>query len=169
MPEIIEGLVSTVIPVRNRPQLLREAVESVLAQTYRPVEVIVVDDGSTDETPAMEDSLTRRYPDIVRIIRNPPLGPGPAREAGRVVARGEFIQYLDSDDLLRPRKFELQVQALRERPDCDISYGYICVHKHGMPPSTQPFKASGETHETLFPWILADQTVTAKCHGQLTP
>ena len=88
MPEIIEGLVSTVIPVRNRPQLLREAVESVLAQTYRPVEVIVVDDGSTDETPAMEDSLTRRYPDIVRIIRNPPLGPGPAREAGRVVARG---------------------------------------------------------------------------------
>lgn len=158
MPEIIPGLVSTIIPCYNRPQMLREAVESVLAQTYRNIEIIIVDDGSTDDTPAMGDALAALYPNIVKpLIRNPPHGPGPAREAGRQAARGEFIQYLDSDDLLRPTKFELQVKALRDHPDCSISYGYICVHKQGMPPSTQPFKASGETRSTLFPWILSDR------------
>ena len=158
MPEIIPNLVSTVIPVRNRPMLLKEAVESVLAQTHQVIEVIIVDDGSTDDTPAMGDALSSLYPNIVKpLIRNPPLGPGPAREAGRLAARGEFIQYLDSDDLLRPTKFELQVKALRDQPECGIAYGYICVHKQGMPPSTQAFKASGETRSTLFPWILSDR------------
>jgi glycosyltransferase involved in cell wall biosynthesis len=158
MPEIIPHLVSTIIPVRNRPQLLKEAVESVLAQTHRAIELLIVDHGSTDDTPAMAEALTASYPEIVRpLIRNPPLGPGPAREAGRMAARGEFIQYLDSDDLLRPTKFEVQVKALRNHPDCDISYGYICVHKQGLPPSTQPFKASGETRSSLFPWILSDR------------
>lgn len=158
MPEFIPDLVSTVIPVRNRPLLLKEAVESVLAQTHRAIEIIIVDDGSADDTPAMADALAAAHPEIVRpLIRNPPLGPGPAREAGRRTARGEFIQYLDSDDLLRPTKFELQIKSLREQPECGISYGYICVHKHGMPPSTQPFKASGETRGTLFPWILSDR------------
>ena len=158
MPETIRNLVSTIIPVRNRPQLLKEAVESVLAQSHRPVEALIVDDGSTDDTPTMADQLTACHPEIVKpLIRNPPLGPGPAREAGRKAAQGEFIQYLDSDDLLRPRKFELQIQALRERPECGIAYGHICVHKQGMPPSTQPFKASGERREMLFPWILSDR------------
>ena len=155
--EIVLDLVSTIIPVYNRPQMLRESVQSVLDQTYRPIEIIIVDDGSSDETPVVARGLVDAHPDIIRFHQKENSGAGPTREAGRQLARGEFIQYLDSDDLLRPRKFELQVQALRERPDCDISYGYICVHKHGMPPSTQPFKASGETHETLFPWILADR------------
>ncbi len=158
MPEVVPNLVSTVIPVRNRPLLLQEAVESVLAQTHRLIEVIIVDDGSTDETPAMADALASQHPGVVQpLVRNPPLGPGPAREAGRKAARGEFIQYLDSDDLLRPTKFELQIKSLREQPECSISYGYICVHKQGQPPSTQPFKASGEKRSTLFPWILSDR------------
>jgi GT2 family glycosyltransferase len=113
------GLVSTIIPVFNRPAMLREAVASVLAQTYRNIEVIVVDDGSTDNTPRVIAELG------VRSVRIENRGPGAAREAGRQLARGEFLQYLDSDDLLTARKFELQVAALRDDPEAGIAYGNV--------------------------------------------
>jgi glycosyltransferase involved in cell wall biosynthesis len=157
MPEIIPSLVSTIIPAYNRPEMLREAVASVLAQTYRPIEVIVVDDGSTDNTPRVGEEMAGQHPSEIVFLRKENSGAGPTREAGRQAARGEFIQYLDSDDLLRPRKFEIQVAALRQNPQCGAAYGYICVHPLDGPPKENPFKGSGETRETLFPWILADR------------
>src|SRR6185503_20150635 len=99
---MINGLVSTIIPVYNRAVLLREAVASVLSQTYRPIELIVVDDGSTDDTPRVADELGETHPQEVRVIHQSNTGPGLAREAGRHSALGEFIQYLDSDDLILP-------------------------------------------------------------------
>ncbi len=157
MPETVPSLVSTIIPVYNRPQMLREAVTSVLTQTYRPIEVIVVDDGSTDETPRVAEALCEQHPSEIIFLRKENSGPGPTRELGRQHARGEFIQYLDSDDLLRPRKFEIQVSALRRHPECGAAYGYICIHPVDSPPRDHPFKGSGETRESLFPWILADR------------
>ena len=144
--------------------MLREAVQSVLDQTHRPIEVIIVDDGSTDgETPQAAQQLVDEHPDIIRFHQKENSGPGPTREAGRVMARGEFIQYLDSDDLLRPKKFELMVQALRDNPDCGAAYGWICVHPFQQPPKDKPFKGSGETREYLFPWILADRWWNTDC------
>ena len=96
----MDGLISTIIPVFNRPALLREAVESVLGQTYRAIEILIVDDGSTDSTPAVVRELEKIAPTVVRGIRQENLGPGAAREAGRQMARWEFILYLDCDDLL---------------------------------------------------------------------
>jgi GT2 family glycosyltransferase len=154
---LISDLVSTIIPVYNRPEMLRQAVGSVLAQTYRPIEIIVVDDGSTDETPRVAEVLAAEHPEEIRFLRKENSGPGPTREAGRLLARGEFIQYLDSDDLLRPRKFEIMVQALRERPECGAAYGYICLHPENGPPLATPYKESGIARETLFPRILADR------------
>src|SRR5262245_61901471 len=113
----VEGLVSTIIPVHNRPSLLREAVASVLAQIYRPIEVIVVNDGSNDETGWEAETLAKRHPEV-RAIHRENGGPGAARETGRLAARGEFIQYLDSDDLLLPNKFDLQVAGLRQCCKC---------------------------------------------------
>src|ERR1044071_1274968 len=101
-----EDLVSTIIPVYNRAGMLREAVESVLAQAYRPIEIIVVNDGSTDDTRCVAEALAATNLNEIRVIHQGNVGPGLAREAGRQAARGEFIQYLDSDDLLLPRKFE---------------------------------------------------------------
>src|SRR5262245_34526643 len=109
---MIRDLVSTIIPVYNRPDLLVDAVHSVLAQTYRPIEVIIVDDGSTDSTPQIARDLADRHPQVIRWIRQTNGGPGRARQTGLETARGEYVQYLDSDDLLLPRKFELQVAAL---------------------------------------------------------
>jgi len=163
MPEIVEGLVSTIIPVRNRPRLLREAVASILTQTYRPIEVIISDDGSTDETPRVAETLARERPEAIRCVRNPPRGAGPAREAGRVLARGEFIQYLDSDDILLPRKFEVQVTALREHPECGAAYGYIRFRPEGGEPRPEPYKLSGREMPTLFPRLLVDRWWNTDC------
>ncbi len=149
----VEGLVSTIIPVHNRPTLLRESVASVLSQTYRPIEIIIVDDGSTDETGREADALASSHLEA-RTIHRKNGGPGAARETGRLAARGEFIQYLDSDDLLLPKKFELQVAGLRERRDCNVSYGKTRFYAHGDQPRDLAWKRTGECISTMFPSFL---------------
>ena len=150
---LVAGLVSTIIPVHNRPALLREAVASVLAQIYRPIEIIIVDDGSNDETGSQADALAEAYPEV-RAIHRENGGPGAARETGRLVARGEFIQYLDSDDLLLPTKFKLQVAGLQQHRDCGISYGKTRFYTIGERPTDVPLKRTGERISTMFPSFL---------------
>jgi glycosyltransferase involved in cell wall biosynthesis len=151
---MITGLVSTVIPVYNRSDLLVEAVESVLAQIYRPIEILIVDDGSTDATPQVAREFAAKNPQIVRFIRQANGGPGRARQTGLEGSRGEFIQYLDSDDLLLPRKFELQVAALIAAPECGAAYGKTRHYKIGHRPTDVPFKRTGERIPTILPAAL---------------
>lgn len=129
MAEVVEGLVSVVIPVFNRPALVRSAVESVLAQTYPHFEVIVVDDGSTDETPEVLEAVRRTHPERIRVLRIGNGGPGLAREAGRQFARGEFVQYLDSDDQLLNDKLAAQVAAFRKDPVAGICNGPTLIDR----------------------------------------
>src|SRR5262249_3250911 len=150
---LVEGLVSTIIPVHNRPLLLREAVASVLAQTYRPIEIIIVDDGSTDETGREAEALAEAHWEV-RAIHRLNGGPGAARETGRLVANGEFIQYLDSDDLLLPTKFELQVDGLRRCGDCAVAYGKTRSYFIGDSPTDGAWKRTGERISTMFPSFL---------------
>ncbi len=164
MPTVAAGLVSTVLPVYNRPDMLVEAVASVVGQTYRPIELIIVDDGSTDDTGRVAEELAARYPDIIRLVHRENGGPGAAREAGRLRARGEFIQYLDSDDLLLPCKFELQVAGLRANPGCGVSYGKTRHYRRGARPSDEPWKRTGERIDAMFPAFLLD-----RCWSTLVP
>jgi len=149
-----KGLVSTIIPVFNRPKMLSEAVLSVLGQTYRPIEIFIVDDGSTDKTRDLAKELDAYHSEVTTLsIKNS--GPGPAREVGRQHASGEFIQYLDSDDLLHPEKFALQVASLRQLPDCGISYcrqQYCEIDGRVIDPA---WMRSDEIHKTMFPAMLA--------------
>lgn len=150
---VIPGLVTTIIPVYNRPAMLGEAVDSVFAQTYRPVEIVIVDDGSSDETAALADELARAHSEI-RVIHQANAGAGAAREAGRRIVNGEFLQHLDSDDLILPRKFELQVAALRAHPECGAAYGITqWQHRDG---SIDPhaWGRTGERIESMFPAML---------------
>jgi glycosyltransferase involved in cell wall biosynthesis len=149
-PDVVHGLVSTIIPVHNRPTLLVEAVLSVLAQSYRPIEVIIVDDGSTDTTREVAEGLAEQYPADVLALHQENAGPGVAREVGRLRARGQFIQYLDSDDVLFPEKFERQVRGLRDRSDCGVSYGKT---RHALS-GDGPWKRTGEPICTMFPAFL---------------
>lgn len=150
---MVEGLVSTIIPVHNRAKLLREAVESVMAQSYRPIEIIIVDDGSTDDTPAVIKALADRHKEI-RFFRQANQGPGVARETGRKAARGEYIQYLDSDDLLLADKFTNQVSALKQNVDCMVAYGMTRFRHADGRVEPGAWKRSGERIETMFPSFL---------------
>lgn len=153
---VSEGLVSTVIPVYNRSRWLGEAVDSVLAQNYPCFEIILVDDGSTDGTGAEVDRIAACNSAIVKAIHLPNRGVGLAREAGRLAASGEFIQYLDSDDRLDPNKFESQVDALRKNPDCSVAYGRSRLIDGTGRVLKESYKNIGD-HSYLFPLLLVDR------------
>ncbi|QDV43149.1 GalNAc(5)-diNAcBac-PP-undecaprenol beta-1,3-glucosyltransferase [Stieleria neptunia] len=150
-------LVSTIIPVFNRPEMLKSAVESVLAQTYRPIEILIADDGSTDETPNVAAQLVSAHPDVIHYRRHENAGPGPSRELGRCMARGEFVQYLDSDDRLLPNKFNDQVAALDEHPECEIAYGVTRLVDRDGAILADPFKWTARVMPELFPGLLVDR------------
>lgn len=154
---IVPELVSTIIPVYNRPKMLREAVGTVLAQTYRPIQIIIVDDGSTDDTPAVARSLEQEHPDLIKLVRQQNQGPGVARELGRQNAEGEFIQYLDSDDRLLPNKFFDQVACLKKYPDCGIAYGITRLIDEEGEVLVDSFKWTSRDIPLLFPALLVDR------------
>jgi glycosyltransferase involved in cell wall biosynthesis len=153
MNPMVPGLVSTIIPVYNRPAMLRRAVQSVLSQTYRPVEVVVADDGSTDrETARVGRELEASQPQCVRYCVQANGGPGVARNLGRAHARGEFIQYLDSDDTLLPEKFARQVADLEAHPECGVSY---CVtHRLDAAGRTKVSHRTDQRFDTILPYCL---------------
>ena len=152
-------LVSTVIPVYNRARLLIDSVDSVIAQTYRPIEIILVDDGSTDETPTVLADLVRRWPDLVQVVSQANAGPGPARQRGLELAKGDFVQFLDSDDLLLPEKFSHQVAALVASPEAQICYGRSYEEDYSRQPVRRagPMRHTGRYHRYLFPLLLVER------------
>lgn len=107
-----QPLVSVIIPVYNGARFLRACLESVFAQTYRPIEVIVVDDGSTDDS----GSIAQSFPEV-RYIQQTNQGVAAARNSGIEAARGEFYAFLDQDDLWKPEKLKLQIEYLQNHPE----------------------------------------------------
>ncbi len=106
-------LVSIIIPCYNAKLWLAETLESALAQTWAAKEILVINDGSTDSSLAVAQTFTARG---VQIIDQPNRGASAARNHGLCSARGEFIQFLDADDLLAPDKIARQVELLRTKP-----------------------------------------------------
>ncbi|MFN3231287.1 MAG: glycosyltransferase family A protein [Alphaproteobacteria bacterium] len=109
-------LVTCAIPVFNGARFLKQAVESVTRQTYSNIEIIVVNDGSTDETPKIIESLGP----VVRSFRQENKGPAAARNVAIREARGEFVAFLDADDLWVPDKIEKQIACFERDPDLAI-------------------------------------------------
>ena len=151
-----QNLVSTIIPVFNRPTFIIDAVESVLNQTHRPIEIIIVDDGSTDDTPEVLSKLSKSHQEI-KLFRQENGGPGRARELGRINARGEYIQYLDSDDLLLNTKFELQVAALKDDPMADVCYGKTEVVDLGNAQQGIAHRRTAQQITCMFPLFLRER------------
>jgi glycosyltransferase involved in cell wall biosynthesis len=117
----LDPLVSVVIPVFNGERFLREAVQSVLDQKYSPVEIIIVDDGSTDGTP----NVARSFPETVRYLHQTNRGPSAARNRGIEHAQGSLIAFADADDLWPPGKLELQLPYLINDPTVGIVMGRV--------------------------------------------
>jgi len=111
-------IISVVIPCYNARATINQALQSVTAQAFDGCEVIVIDDGSTD---GCGEAVESTFPQV-KVVRTPNQGPSRARNLGTQLARGEFVQYLDADDILAAGKLRLQLEAL----DCshaDVAYG----------------------------------------------
>lgn len=116
-----DNLVSVIIPAFNAASFLPHAVASIDRQGYYPLEIIVVDDGSTDNTAEVARSL----PSISRYLHQQNRGPSAARNLGLRQAGGEFIAFLDADDQWPPGKLDLQLSRLRAEPQLDVVLGRI--------------------------------------------
>jgi glycosyltransferase involved in cell wall biosynthesis len=109
------NLISCIVPVYNSEKYLAEALDSIWGQSYRPIEVIVADDGSTDQTAA----VVKQYGHEVGYLYQPNAGPAAARNLGLGAANGEFIAFLDADDLWDPEKLARQIARFEARPELD--------------------------------------------------
>lgn len=121
-------LVSVIIPVYNYDRYLAEAIESVLSQTYRHVEVIVVDDDSTDRSSEVARSFADRG---VRYCRQDHAGIGPARNKGVELAHGDYIAFLDADDRWPLEKLERQLNAFENDPALEMVFGQAVQLQNG--------------------------------------
>jgi glycosyltransferase involved in cell wall biosynthesis len=117
-PEYEEGLVSVIIPTYNRAEMVTDAMDSVWNQTYRPIELIVVDDGSTDNTSEVIGRWEEEYGKVdgfkMLYFQQENRGAPAARNRGAAISRGEFLLWHDSDDLMLDRRVELAVEKLNQ-------------------------------------------------------
>jgi glycosyltransferase involved in cell wall biosynthesis len=124
--------VSIIIPTYNRAELITQTLQSVRAQTFSDWECIVVDDGSTDETHRVVERVAAEDARF-RLIRQANSTAAAARNRGAAEARGEFLAFLDDDDLFEPDKLQWQVAALRDNPDAALVYGETFNFQDGDP------------------------------------
>jgi glycosyltransferase involved in cell wall biosynthesis len=117
------ALVSAIIPTYNRGYIVGKAIDSILAQTYKNIEIIVVDDGSTDDT---QEKL-EKYGERIRVVYQRNSGVAAARNCGIRASRGEIVAFLDSDDIWLPRKIEQQVSVFQRS-----GTGIVCCLGNGI-------------------------------------
>ena len=141
-------LVSVIVPCFNYGRYLAECVGSLARQSYSDWECIIVDDGSTDETPAVCDRLAEADSRI-RVIRQKNRGLSAARNAGIDVARGQFVQFLDADDLLEREKLTTQVACLQSHPDVDIVFGRTAFFGPGSSERLRLHRREGASGATV--------------------
>lgn len=116
-----EPLVTCIVPVYNGERYLQETLEALAAQTYSPVEILVVNDGSTDGTRA----LIEAWGDRVRCVHQDHAGPGAARNTGIDATGGAFVAFQDADDIPVPGRLARQMRAFAEQPDLDICLAHM--------------------------------------------
>ena len=129
----MDGLVSIIVPVYNAENYIRETISCVAAQTYGDWELLLVEDGSADDTPRIiQSSMEQEGTDRIRLIRQPSnMGAARARNRGLGEARGRYIAYLDADDLWVPEKLERELRFLREREAAFVFTGYEFADERG--------------------------------------
>ncbi|KXK43346.1 MAG: LmbE family protein [Nitrosomonas europaea] len=155
--EEVGPLVSVVIPCYNQARYLPQSIASVLAACSHSLEIIVVDDGSTDQkTTHYLSEAEQMAPGVVRIHRQANQGLSGARNSGIAMARGQFIQLLDADDLLTPDKIDAQVAQLRVNPSLDVSICNFLLCDESRTDFTKPGEAIAQfdlsEQDFLYRW-----------------
>jgi glycosyltransferase involved in cell wall biosynthesis len=142
----MDQTVSVVVPCHNAAPFLRETLDSLVNQTCKPREVIVVDDGSTDESA----EIARSYGTPVRVICQENQGAGAARMAGASVAKGDLITFNDADDPAPKRKIEALMEALVHHPECVAAIGVTWISQRVCPTLTEWYKGDLDGRTTLI-------------------
>jgi len=150
------NLISCIVPVYNGAAFLAEAIDSILGQTHRPLEIIIVDDGSTDGTAG----VIAGYGDRVIVLRQDNAGPGAARNRGLEAARGDYLAFLDADDLWAPQKLALQLEQFDRSPELDYCLTHV-EHFLAAELTAMPGYALGPRLERPMPGYLL-QTLMAR-------
>lgn len=150
-------MVSVIIPTYNRARYIREAVDSVLAQTYNNTEIIVVDDGSTDNT----KEILNHYGSKIRYIYQKNSGPSASRNKGIKQSNGEVIAFLDSDDIWLPEKLELQVKLIQQSQNIGlVSGGIYMADASGKIISDPIIKRNYENRRSFIRELMVHNIVT---------
>ena len=121
-------MVSVIIPCYNYGHLINETLSSIFEQTYKNLEVIVIDDGSTDNTEEIV-KIYNQKDSRVKYYKCKNEGLGTSRNRGLENAKGDFIQFLDADDLIEKEKFKIQVEIFKNSPEVDVVYGSVRYFK----------------------------------------
>jgi glycosyltransferase involved in cell wall biosynthesis len=160
--------VSVIIPTYNRAYILEKSIDSVMSQTFTDYELIVLDDGSTDSTPQLVQSIRESHkPGVERIryIRQAQQGKSVALNLAVRIANGEWIAFLDSDDIWSPDKLELQMQALRQFEGCDACFT-DAQYTNNPELDITAFRRAGRKHEAEVGVLLnALDFVSTEPHG----
>jgi glycosyltransferase involved in cell wall biosynthesis len=152
--------ISVIVPAYNVEKFLAETLDSVLAQTFRDFEIIIVDDGSSDGTPAVAQGYSTRYPGTVRYLRQENRGVAVARNEGAKLSQGDILAFLDADDTWLPEKLALQMEFWRKHP----GYGLIYADAFAM---TEDGKVGRTTMRLkrprsgdIFPYLLEENFIS---------
>jgi glycosyltransferase involved in cell wall biosynthesis len=148
-------LISVIMPVYNGEKFLRETIDSVLNQTWRDYEFIIVNDGSSDTTQQIIDSYDDKR--VVPVCVNPNQGVSNARNKGVDLAKGKFIAFCDADDIYDPSRLQTQLDFLQNHPDVDICSSYFIVFENDQEVLVQHPVTDQEIKEHFF---------TENCIGQ---
>jgi glycosyltransferase involved in cell wall biosynthesis len=140
-------LISVMIGAYNAGPYLGEAIDSVFAQTHRPLELIVVDDGSEDGT----GEVAQKYGERLHYVRQERGGSGAARNRAAELARGDYFAFLDADDRFTPNKLELQLAALCADPQLDMVFGH--VREFVSPELAPDIRAQIREPSVVAPWL----------------
>ena len=152
------GTVSVIIPVFNRPDMIIDAVRTTLEQTYTDLEVIIVDDGSTDATASVVDQLVATDPRLKACHRNNG-GPSAARNTGVGMATGTWLSFHDSDDLMHPERIAIQVAAIQQVTDPAVVMG---AQVFEIDPNVQPPPSIEAIMATPPPWFYSNSILLSR-------
>ena len=129
----MQPLVSIITPMYNSEKFILKTIESVINQTYSNWELLLIDDGSTDNTIKIVEGFKQKYSNIT-LLQNPTnLGAAQSRNKGILEAKGDYIAFLDADDLWKPNKLDLQIQFMQTH-NCEVSFSsYEQIDENGKP------------------------------------
>jgi CDP-glycerol glycerophosphotransferase len=165
MPELVPGLVSVIVPIYNVEAYLRDCLDSIRSQTYRELQVILVDDGSTDGSLAIAEEFVAAD-DRFRLVRQANAGLSAARNTGIPYATGEFLAFVDSDDVLAAFAYELMVRTARVAGSDFVTGGVHRLRSHGHKwgyPHAELFRTTAlKTHVSQDNRLLRDRTIWNK-------